>query len=175
MDKYNLLFNPVDKLQGNHFHLYTGWYYCTIHLLNNWGLVPTGGYSGFQVTGMIGGFFWVWNFRLRDFFGYENLASIFLGSLIWVVKSFVLFLPELVLFRVIHNVTVETKPFLDVSCTRSSLLKWLPDEGKDIIIQMVWWIKKHECSISNVFLCVIALPLSGTFKGHKIGMGFFGG
>ena len=40
---------------------------------------------------------------------------------------------------------------------------------------MVWWINKHECSISNVFLCVIALPLSGTFKGHKIGMGFFGG
>ena len=42
-------------------------------------------------------------------------------------------------------------------------------------IQMVWWINKHECSISNVFLCVIALPLSGTFKGHKIGMGFLGG
>ena len=34
--------------------------------------------------------------------------------------------------------------------------------------------KKHECSICNVFLCVIALPLSGTFKGHKIGMGFLG-
>ena len=43
-----------------------------------------GGYSGFQVTGMIEGFFWVWNFRFRDFFGFENLASIFLGSLIWV-------------------------------------------------------------------------------------------
>ena len=42
------------------------------------------GYLGFQVTGMIKGFFWVWNFRFRDFFGYENLASIFLGSLIWV-------------------------------------------------------------------------------------------
>ena len=38
-----------------------------------------GGYSGFQVTGMIEGFFWVWKFRFRDFFGYENLASIFLG------------------------------------------------------------------------------------------------
>ena len=25
------------------------------------------------------------------------------------------------------------------------------------------------------FLCVRALPLSGTFKGHKIGMGFLGG
>ena len=43
-----------------------------------------GGYTGFQVTGMIEGFFWVWRFRFRDFFGYENLASIFLGSLIWV-------------------------------------------------------------------------------------------
>ena len=26
-----------------------------------------------------------------------------------------------------------------------------------------------------LFFCVIALPLSGTFKGHKISMGFFGG
>ena len=43
-----------------------------------------GGYSGFQVTGMIEGFFWVLNFRFQDFFGYENLASIFLGSLISV-------------------------------------------------------------------------------------------
>ena len=43
-----------------------------------------------------------------------------------------MFLPRLVLFRVIHNVTVETKPFLGVSSTRSNLLKWLPDEGKDI-------------------------------------------
>ena len=47
-------------------------------------LMAQGGYSGFQVTGMIEGFFWVWNFRFRDFFGYEKLASIFLGSLIWV-------------------------------------------------------------------------------------------
>ena len=36
--------------------------------------LPQGGYSGFQVTGMIEGFFWVWNFRFRDFCGYENLA-----------------------------------------------------------------------------------------------------
>ena len=35
--------------------------------------------------------------------------------------------------------------------------------------------KQHECSISNAFLCVIALPLSGTFEGHKIGMGVFWG
>ena len=41
------------------------------------------GYSGFQVTGMIEGFFG--GFEMFDFgvfFGYENLASIFLGSLI---------------------------------------------------------------------------------------------
>ena len=42
------------------------------------------GYSGFQVTGMIKRFFWVSNFRFRDFLGYENLACIFWGSLIWV-------------------------------------------------------------------------------------------
>ena len=28
---------------------------------------------------------------------------------------------------------------------------------------------------TSTFLCVIALPLSGTFKGNKIGTGFFGG
>ena len=47
-------------------------------------VVGVGGYPGFQVTGMIEGFCWVWNFRFWNFFGYENLASIFLGSLIWV-------------------------------------------------------------------------------------------
>ena len=31
--------------------------------------VCPGGYSGFQVTGMIEGFFWVWNFRFRNFLG----------------------------------------------------------------------------------------------------------
>ena len=30
---------------------------------------------------MIEGFFWVLNFRFRDFFGYENLASIFFWQL----------------------------------------------------------------------------------------------
>ena len=34
---------------------------------------------------------------------------------------------------------------------------------------------QNECSISNVFNCVVALPLSGPFKGHKIGMGFIWG
>ena len=38
------------------------------------GLWPQGGYSGFQVTGMIEGFFGVSNFRFRDFLGYENLT-----------------------------------------------------------------------------------------------------
>ena len=33
-----------------------------------------GGYSGFQVSGMIVGFLGVSNFRFRDSFGYENLA-----------------------------------------------------------------------------------------------------
>ena len=33
--------------------------------LNNW---VQGGYSGFHLTGMIVGFFWVWNFRFRYFF-----------------------------------------------------------------------------------------------------------
>ena len=33
-----------------------------------------GGYSGFQVSGMIAGFLGVSNFRFRDSFGYENLA-----------------------------------------------------------------------------------------------------
>ena len=38
------------------------------------GAEPQGGYSEFRVTGMIEGFFWVWKFRFRDIFGYENLA-----------------------------------------------------------------------------------------------------
>ena len=41
-----------------------------------------GGVLEFQVTGMIEGFFWVEIFDSGIFFGYENLASIFLGSLI---------------------------------------------------------------------------------------------
>ena len=68
-------------------------------------------------------------------------------------------------------VTVETKRF---SSTRSSIVKMTARWEKGYI-QMVWWINKHERSISNGVLCVIALPLSGTFNGHKIGMGFFGG
>ena len=64
-----------------------------------------GGYSGFQVTGMIEGFF---GFEIFD-------SRIFLGTKIWQ--------PGLVLVRVIHNVTVETKPFLGVSSTCFSLLK----------------------------------------------------
>ena len=68
-------------------------------------------------------------------------------------------------------VTVETKRF---SSTRSSIVKMTARWEKGYI-QMVWWINKDERSISNGVLCVIALPLSGTFKCHKIGMGFFGG
>ena len=43
-----------------------------------------GKYSGFQVTGMIKGFFWVWNFRFLDFFWVWKFGKYFLGSLIWV-------------------------------------------------------------------------------------------
>ena len=35
---------------------------------------PSGGYSGFQVTGMIEGFFGGLKFRFQGFFLYENLA-----------------------------------------------------------------------------------------------------
>ena len=38
--------------------------------LNKW--VGVGGYTGFQVTGMIEGSFWVWNFWFRYFFAYES-------------------------------------------------------------------------------------------------------
>ena len=41
-------------------------------------------YSGFQVTGMIKEFFWVWNFQYRDFSGRKILVSIFQSSLILV-------------------------------------------------------------------------------------------
>ena len=37
------------------------------------------GYSGFQVTGMIEGFFWVSNHRIRDFFGWLDLSMDFWG------------------------------------------------------------------------------------------------
>ena len=88
-----------------------------------------------------------WRGQSKDFFGFEIFDSgIFLGTKIWLGK-------------------------LDLSRDFLGVLKrirW----GKGYI-QMVWWINKHEWSISNVFLCAIALPLSGTFKGHKISMGFF--
>ena len=38
--------------------------------------------SGFQVTGIIKGFLWVWNFQFQDIFGLKNFGNIFLGSLI---------------------------------------------------------------------------------------------
>ena len=98
----------------------------------------------------------------------ELLISFACDLWVWNVRF------RLVLFSVIHNVAVETKPFLGVSCTRSTFLKWLSDEGKDIFR---WYDeKKHECSVSHVFLCVIALPLSGTFEGHKLKLawGFLG-
>ena len=45
--------------------------------LSRHNLFYPGGYSGFQVTGMIEGFLVVLNSWFRDLFGEENLASIF--------------------------------------------------------------------------------------------------
>ena len=45
---------------------------------------PRGGTRDFKWRGWSKDFFWVWNFRFRDSFGYGNLASSFLGRLIWV-------------------------------------------------------------------------------------------
>ena len=37
------------------------------------------GYYRFQETGTIEGFYWVWNFRFRDFFGWLDLSRDFWG------------------------------------------------------------------------------------------------
>lgn len=39
-------------------------------------------YSGFQVTGMIEGFFWVCNFWYRDFLGWKNFGKYFFDNFI---------------------------------------------------------------------------------------------
>ena len=49
---------------------------CTVA---TWHMHLLGVYSRFQVTGMIKGIFWVWNFRFQIFWGYENLASIYIS------------------------------------------------------------------------------------------------
>ena len=51
------------------------------------GCSSQGVYSTFQVTGIIKGFIWVWNFLFRA----GNLASIFLGGLILVGIFFFIF------------------------------------------------------------------------------------
>ena len=38
--------------------------------------------SGFQVTGIMKRFLWVWNFQFQDIFGLRNFGNIFWGSLI---------------------------------------------------------------------------------------------
>lgn len=38
-------------------------------------LLSPEGFSGFQVTGMVEGYFWVCNFRFRDYFGQENFGK----------------------------------------------------------------------------------------------------
>ena len=49
---------------------------CTVA---TWHMHLLGVYSRFQVTGMIKGIFWVWNFHFQAFWGYENLASIYIS------------------------------------------------------------------------------------------------
>ena len=57
------------------------WETLQIFMINDYSQnLNRGGYSGFQVTGMIEAFFCVWNLRLKDFLGWENLASIFLDG-----------------------------------------------------------------------------------------------
>ena len=69
-----------------------------------------------------------WQGWSKDFFGFEIFDSgIFLGTKIW--------LGWLDLCRDFFRVLKR--------------IRW----GKGYI-QMVWWINKHECSISTVFLCV---------------------
>ena len=46
------------------------------------------GYFGFKVMGLIRRFFGVWNFPLQDFFGWENLASIFCGASMYSVSKY---------------------------------------------------------------------------------------
>ena len=99
----------------------------------------------------------------------ELLISFACDLWVWNVRF------RLVLFSVIHNVAVETKPFLGVSCTRSTFLKWLPDEGKDIFR---WYDEKKTqvFSFPRFSLCYSITPFWNFWGPQiKIGMGFFGG
>ena len=155
---------------------------------------PRGGTWDFKWRGWSKDFFGFEIFNSGIFWGTKIWQVFFLGSLIWVGIFVGYFKKESVVpwlrspgNKVQTNVfccclmvdyagdafkqycwnnTVDTKPFLGVSSTRSSMVKMNARWGKGYI-QIVWWINKHECSISNVFLDFLT--------GHKIGMGFFSG
>ena len=58
------------------------WFTACLLIPTDQHLDPPGGgrgYSGFQVTGMIEGFFWVSNYRFRDFLGWLDLSMDFGG------------------------------------------------------------------------------------------------
>ena len=70
---------------------------------SHWGGGGVGGwgYSGFQVTGMIKGLFWVWNFQFRDFFRKENFGKLFFW-VAWFKWGFLgVFKTNVCIFRVI--------------------------------------------------------------------------
>ena len=81
--------------------------------LNNW---VQGGYSGFHLTGMIVGFFWVWNFRFRYFFVRKILiyVGIFLGIQNNLKLSFcIMLLMKQKMFLGVSSVVIE-KAFIDI-------------------------------------------------------------
>ncbi len=55
--------------------------WCTSHDRNP-PMASQRGYSGFQVTGMIKGFFWVWNFCFQEFSWVRKFGKYFWGGLI---------------------------------------------------------------------------------------------
>ena len=59
------------------------------------------GYSGFQVTGMIKGLFWVWNFQFQDFFRKENFGKLFFWVAWFKWGFFGVFKTNVCIFRVI--------------------------------------------------------------------------
>ena len=93
-------------LQLNHNWTYNVNLFCIAQI--HWKLCFTifpggeggGGYSTFQVTVIIEGYFWVWNFWFRDFLGSKILESTFWGA--WFKYRFLgVFKTNVSLFRVI--------------------------------------------------------------------------
>ena len=148
---------------------------------------------------MIKGFFWVWNFWFWDFFGQENLASIFLGCLIYVgifwgiqnnlkirgsahvsrpcssankVRSN-LFLPGWSCLELSFIMSLlKQKMFLGVP---SVVRIWLPDEEK-LKLAGIMNITKHKHLISSGFFRVISFkPFWNFLWPRKFSMGFFAG